>query len=141
MKTLILSVWLGVEGYLDFKYKEIPLWLSVAGGMLGVFFCVLEKRSLMQVLLALVPGVVALIFSWVTKEIMGYGDGIALLVLGFYMSWSQLLSTGMLAFCLAGLVALVLLVVFRKRGRYRIPFIPFLGFAYAIENVTAWGNF
>ena len=141
MKVIILGIWLGVQSYLDFKYREIPIWLLLAGGVVGGCFCFYEERPAMQLLLSLVPGIVALGFSWVSKEMMGYGDGMVLLVLGSYMSLSQLLSTGLFAFGLAGLAALVLLVVFHKKGKYRIPFIPFLGLAYGIECVIAAGGF
>ena len=124
-----------VEAYFDLKYKEIPLWLSLVGGAIGILFCVQEERAIGQIILAFIPGILALGFSWVTKELMGYGDGIILLVLGSYMSLEKVLSIGMLAFVLAGIVALVLLVVFHKKGGYRIPFIPFLGIAYWLELV------
>ena len=140
MKEIILGIWLGLQSYLDFKYKEIPVWLSIVGAVFGIIFCLLEKRQVLPVLLSLLPGICALLFSWITKEIMGYGDGVVLFVLGIYMPLKQLLSTGMLAFGLAGLVALVLLVVFRKNGRYRIPFVPFLGIAFIMEKLIVIGE-
>lgn len=140
MKALILGIWLGIQGYMDFKYREIPVWFSLFGGAIGMLFCVMEHRDIRQVILSCLPGVCALIFSWVSKEVMGYGDGLVLLILGSFMSLPQLFSTVLLAFGIAGMVALVLLVIFRKTGRYRIPFIPFLSIAYGIEYVIKLGE-
>lgn len=140
MKEIVLGIWLGIQGGLDLKYKEIPLWLAICGGVAGIMFCILEKRSLGEIVLSCLPGVIALIFSKLTNEVMGYGDGVVFLVMGIYLSLERLLAIGMLAFLIAGVAALVLLVIFRKKGNYRIPFLPFLCIAYGIEYWIAKGG-
>ena len=133
MKAWILGIWLGIQGCIDFKYKMIPLWLSVVGAVLGAGFCIMEKRDVESILWALVPGILAMIFSKLTNEVMGYGDGITLMVLGVFLPLERIVSIGMLAFVIAGVAALFLLVVFRKKGSYRIPFVPFLAVAYVMD--------
>lgn len=133
MKNLVLGIWLVVLAIVDYRHKEIPLWFSLLGGVFGLWFCLMEARSISNLLFACLPGVFALLFARVTREVMGYGDGIVLVVMGMYLSLKQVLSVGMMAFMIAGIVALVLLVVFHKRGNYRIPFIPFLALAYGME--------
>lgn len=86
------------------------------------------------------PGALMLGFSWLTKEVIGYGDGIVLMVMGIYLTISQLLSIGMMAFCVAGVVALLLLVLFKKNGSYRIPFVPFLAISYGIQYLLEHGD-
>lgn len=130
MKAWILGIWLGVIGGIDFKYKEIPIWISIVGAIFGIGFCIIEKRTLESVFFALIPGVLAIVFSKLTKEVMGVGDGITFIIMGFFLSLEHLLSVGMLAFAMAGVIAFFLLVVFRKRGNYRMPFLPFLAVAY-----------
>ena len=125
---------------MDFKYKEIPLWFTLLGGVVGIVICVREERTVFEVLVSCLPGLVVIFFSWMTKEIIGYGDGIVLLVMGFYLSLSQVLSVGMFAVFIAGIVALILLTVFQKRGSYRIPFIPFLTLAYGIDYLIRIGE-
>ena len=133
MKAWILGIWLGIQGCIDFKYKMIPLWLSAVGAVLGLGFCIMEKRDVESILWALVPGILALLFSKLTNEVMGYGDGIILIVLGIFLPLERMVSIGMLAFSIAGVVALLLLVIFRKKGSYRIPFVPFLAVAYITD--------
>jgi len=140
MKEIILGIWLGIQGVMDFKYKEIPLWFTLLGGVVGIVICVREERTVFEVLVSCLPGLVVIFFSWMTKEIIGYGDGIVLLVMGFYLSLSQVLSVGMFAVFIAGIVALILLTVFQKRGSYRIPFIPFLTLAYGIDYLIRIGE-
>ena len=129
-----------VQGGIDFKYKEIPLWLSILGGIIGVVFCITESRPFTTVLSACFPGILMLGFSWLTKEVIGYGDGIVLMVMGIYLTISQLLSIGIMAFCVAGVVALLLLVLFKKNGSYRIPFVPFLAISYGIQYLLEHGD-
>lgn len=140
MKELIFGIWIGLQGCLDYKFKEIPLWLSLLGGGVGVVFSIMEHREWTSLFVACVPGVISLMFSWLTKEVIGYGDGIVFVVMGTYMPLSQLLSIGMIAFGLAGIVAFILLVVYRKNGKEEIPFIPFLAVAYGIEYVIKPGG-
>lgn len=133
MKEMILGIWLGIQGGIDLKHKEIPVWLVIPGGIVGMAFCILEKRSLEELVLACLPGIAALVFSKLTKEVMGYGDGMVFLIMGMYLSLEGLLEIVIIAFMIAGFVALVLLVTFRKKGNDRIPFLPFLCLAYALE--------
>lgn len=140
MKEIVLGIWLVILGYVDFRKKEIPLWFSILGGMIGVVICIVEGRDFFDILFACLPGTLAMIFSWMTRETIGYGDGIVLLIMGIYLPVSQLLSIGMLAFFIAGIIALLLLTVFHKKGTYRIPFIPFLSIAYGIEYMMRIGE-
>ncbi len=140
MKEIILGVWIGVQAGFDFRYKEIPIWFSAIGAVIGIGFCVVEKRECLSLLLACLPGFMAFVFSWVTKESLGYGDGIVLLIMGIYLPISRLISIGMQAFLIAGMTALVLLVVFRKNGKYRMPFVPFLGIAYGCDWLIRMGG-
>ena len=133
MKEIVLGIWLGVQGVLDWKYKEIPLWISLLGGITGVCICVIEKRMPVDIFQACMPGIIALIISKLTREVIGYGDGIVLTAMGFYLPLKELISIGMLAFLIAGIIAMILLAIFRKNGNYRIAFLPFLEIAYLIN--------
>lgn len=139
MKELVLGVWLAMLSIFDLKYKEIPLSISILGGAIGIGFCLTEHRALISVLVSCLPGFLALLFAWISKEVMGYGDGIILIVLGMYLPVSRLLSIGLQAFSIAGIVALGLLVLFHKKGNFRLPLIPFIGLAYGWECFLQWG--
>ena len=137
MKEVVLGIWLGIQGGLDWKYKAIPLWLSILGGMAGICFCVIEPREVKDIVIACIPGMIALVLSKLTNEVIGYGDGITFLVMGVYLPLEKIIAVLMSAFVIAGMVALVLLVVFGKKGRERIAFLPFLMVAY---YMNLWVN-
>ena len=76
--------------------------------------------------MAFIPGAVCLVMGYCTRQAIGYGDAILLCSLGMLYSLQEILFICMTAVTLAGIVGLVLLVVFRKSGKYEIPFVPFL---------------
>ena len=57
---------------------------------------------------------------------------ILLLMLAFYLSLDEILSVGVVAFSIAGIVALLLLLLFHKNGKERIAFVPFLCVGYVL---------
>lgn len=140
MKMIILGIWLGILAWIDGRYKEIPMWFTLLGGITGVGFCIWEVRPVEEIVISCLPGILAIVFAGLTREVMGYGDGIVVGILGLFWPIRRLLSIGMTAFVLAGVVALVLLVVFQKKGNYRIPFIPFLCAAYGIDICVKLGE-
>ena len=135
MKEWMLGIWLGIQAGFDLKYKEIPVWLSVVGALIGLAFCLVEKRTLDSILLALIPGLASCLFSKITKEVIGYGDGMVLMVMASFLSLQRLLSMVMISFMLSGIVALGMLIFLKKSGSYKIPLIPFIFIAFVMEGI------
>lgn len=133
MSKWLLGVWLGIQAGVDLKYKEVSLGAAFAVAALGVGGRLLEGRNLGSLLLAFIPGILLLLFSKITKEMIGYGDGFVLLVMGCYLSWRRVTSILFLAFGTAGIAALILLLFFKKKGNYRMPFVPFLFLAFLLD--------
>ncbi len=135
MKEIVLTIWLGIQAVIDFKHKEISIGLCLWGGLLGIAFCIAERRGIEGLLFSLLPGCFFIIFSKISNEVIGYGDGIIFIVMAFFLSVQQQVTILMIAFSIAGLVALVMLLFFQKRGNYRIPLIPFVFIAFLIESL------
>ena len=132
MKAFILGAVLLIQGVIDLKYKEIPFWVSAVGAVLGIGISILEKREVVGLLLAVLPGVLALLFARASREALGYGDGVLFIVMGIYLSLGHVLEIAMMAFGIAGICALILIVVFRKKRDDQIPFVPFLTVSYIL---------
>lgn len=140
MKEFVLGIILGIQAFWDLRDKAIPCIVSIAGALAGIGFCFAEGRSLASILIACIPGLAALLIAKLSNEVIGYGDGILLVVMGFFLSIEKLVAIGMLAFSIAGVFALILLVIFHKKGSYRIPFVPFLAFAYGLNYLIDLGG-
>ncbi len=130
---VLVGVILGIQSFWDVKDREILVRLSLLGALIGIIVDLLVKRSLLSVMFAILPGVTLLVLSRITREAIGYGDGILILVMGFFYRVNDVLSIILLAFVLAGLVGLFLLVILRKKGKYEIPFVPFLFVAWMVD--------
>lgn len=135
----LLLITLLIQSYWDLRYKEIPLLVTVGAGVMGLFLSFLGQREWLDLLWALIPGVVCLGIGRLTREAIGYGDGFLLCAMGMYLSCEQLLSVCMAAFVVAGVTALGLLAFRRKRGKDQIPFVPFLLVAAIMQYLIEEG--
>ena len=141
MREIIVGLMLCIQSYWDLRYKEIPSVVSVIGGLLGAcIWCWTDKNGI-EMVLSLLPGILCLFCGWISKEEVGYGDGILLCVLGIYYTLEELVVIGMIAIGSAGICGLVLLILFHKNRRYEIPFVPFLLLGWVIETVSVYGGF
>lgn len=132
----ILGSILAIQSFFDIKKKEIPVLVTIAGVAAGALceigkgnFIVTQPRSL-------IPGILCLIFSKVSREALGYGDSLLICMMGLYLQAGGIISICMWAFILAGIVALFLFIFAKKKGKYEMPFVPFLLAAYVMEVIV-----
>lgn len=115
----------------DGKKKSIPLWyllLGCAGSVLLQLMSALRGRADPEELfLSLLPGVFLILLAFLTREKIGYGDGIFLLILGAMVSdGGTMLLLLFLSLVLTAGYAAVLLAR-KKAGRNtKIPYLPFV---------------
>lgn len=122
---IIQSIW-------DFRFKQIPIVVTMLGALGGICVSVATERALMDMGMALIPGLICLFISWATHEAIGYGDGFLLCAMGTYLNIDVIIGILMLASLLAGGVGLFLLTIGRRSGKDELPFVPFLLCASAI---------
>ncbi|MCM1120260.1 MAG: hypothetical protein NC543_12975 [bacterium] len=86
----------------------------------------------------LMPGVIMLLLSRVTREQIGRGDAWELMHMGNWLGWTDCLAA--LSVALLGIfIVSVLLLFFGKAGRNtRIPFVPFLCAGVVVRLVCIW---
>ena len=83
----VLLLCMVLTGNVDWK-------LSVAGGLSGILFLWISK---------------------ITNEAIGYGDSLAILILGIYLGIWGLLEVLMTAFFILGIIGLICVVIKRKK--------------------------
>lgn len=130
MTEICTVIFLALNGWKDWKEKEISLKITLLYGLAGVFYSIWTRRTLMDVM---IPGGISLLFlvlSIWTKEKIGMGDGLVLLALASMLDterYVQMLWMGL--FMAAGYSGILLMR--RRNRRTEIPFIPFLFLGYA----------
>lgn len=123
----MLLFFLGVAAYFDCKKKRIPWCVQGMGAIFAVIlFAIEHDRTGASILLAIVPGVMLLLLSWLTREGIGYGDGISVLLLGGMAGFHNCVWTLCFSLLLLSLTGLALLVLKRADRKTKIPYLPFL---------------
>lgn len=133
IKEIVLLAGLGIMSVEDIRKKGIKrLWL-IGLGIVGLIFTIADAEVLcVSFLLRFVPGVVLVLLAWATREQIGMGDALLILVMGWYLNAIELVDVCLLAFFIAGLVALVLLVVIKKSKKFELPMVPFIFAGYVV---------
>lgn len=124
--NIMAGVCLLIQGIWDIRTKEIPTWVSLGFGICGFLYSVCCYRNWSCFCLALIPGLLCLFIGFCTRQAVGYGDGILLCALAMLYTLEEILYIFIMAVCSAGIAGLFLLVIFRKNGKFEIPFVPFL---------------
>lgn len=131
-KVVLLLTFAGTA-YRDYKEKEIPLWMPALAAIVGMILHLLcWETTLADILLGTLVGVLLLFVAWISRERVGIGDGIMLMVSGIFLGFRGNLTLLFMALGMVGLVALFFIVVKRKGKDYRLPFVPFLLAAYLV---------
>ena len=133
IKEIVLLAGLVIMSVEDIRKKGIKrLWL-IGLGIVGLIFTIADAEVLcVSFLLRFVPGVVFVLLAWATREQIGMGDALLILVMGWYLNAIELVDVCLLAFFIAGLVALVLLVVIKKSKKFELPMVPFIFAGYVV---------
>lgn len=130
---ICLIIILGVICVFDIKRKKIPVYMLIILAAAGIIsnFTVgefdIEKR-----IIAMLPGMILLIVSMITKQQIGYGDGMIILIIGLYIDIDDILSIVLSSFLLSSIAAIILMTVFKKKKNFEMAFSPFLLIGYGL---------
>ena len=137
----IIIIFLCIAAFFDLKKRGIPKKYLLAWGVLEisylVFIVIWEKNVsfLIEGVVGLIPGVLCILISYISKEQMGYGDGCIILLIGFLQGWKIASTSFSLALFLLSIVAAVLLIVKKATRKTRVPFVPFLFMGYICSKL------
>jgi leader peptidase (prepilin peptidase)/N-methyltransferase len=134
-----LAFFLLLGAYKDWKKREVPIAILLGMGVVAVgswIFC--DSVGVWQRLIGVLIGGLFLIISKLTREAIGYGDSLVILILGLHMGVFQMLQTLCLASILAGGLSLFLLWKRKWSRSMTLPFLPFVTATYL--GVMIWGK-
>ena len=129
MKGTVLF-FLGICAVYDTRKKEIPIVLVVMEifAALGVNLWQIGKGTLTIAAagFSLLPGIFFLLISFCTREKVGYGDGLLLIMTGLCIGFAQCFLGLCIGLVLSSVFVLTLLVLHKAEKNSEIPFVPFL---------------
>ena len=134
MNYFCLMIYFGLLSIWDVRCKEIPVKPLLAGLFAGLVYGVWREDGWL-LLMGIIPGVLLIFMSFLTKEKVGYGDGIMVIVLGLVLGWPDSLVVYMIAQFGVLLFAIALMAAKRMPGDTQIPFAPFLAAGVLIMDV------
>lgn len=133
MQYFVLLAALVISAYGDWKEKKVSVNLLLVTGISGVVLhMAYHTPALGDMLGGIALGALLLPAAWITRESIGTGDGLMVMVSGIYLGFQKNMELFLIALLLAGCFGLFLILVKRKERNYRIPFIPFLLVSYLL---------
>lgn len=134
--TVFVFILMGLCAIYDLRSKRIPLVLIALCAVLSVIESVIgltdHVRTPVMILAALMPGIFLLFLSFVTKQAVGFGDGLLMCAVGPILGFRLMMSGVMLGFFLSSLAAIFLLIFKKADKKTKMPFVPFLASAMGV---------
>jgi len=132
---------LAVCSYIYIRIHKIPVGLLIFWGIF-VLVChiVLKEIDIWLIAGGAAAGLLFLAVSKATKEALGYGDSLGILILGIQVGLWELLELLLVTFFL--LAAFAGMALWRKKmtGQCVLPFFPFLLAGYAVMFLEKGGR-
>lgn len=126
---------LGGNAWRDLRKHRISILLT-AGIFLAAVIMRIWRGEYAALAAGILPGIILLGISWITKESLGYGDGLVQSVLGALLGWKKALEILMGALFLAAVFSAAALAVHRLGRKSELPFLPFVLGAYLILLIS-----
>lgn len=133
IQSCVLLGTLGIHSIEDIRKKKITITITLFSAILGVVLHLcFQNQSIYSMLAGMLSGGVIVGISRITGGMIGMGDGMVFMLTGLYLGVEKNLSLMFLSFALAGVWALISMILFHKKKNDRIPFVPFLFISYVI---------
>lgn len=130
-----------ILGYLpcaisDIKCGKIPVWLPASLSVFLIALMVWQSKAFpTKMLFAILPGLILIIISKVSKELIGMGDGIMVIFSGVLSGYKEAIMILSVALIFAAVFSLILLVMKKANRKTKIRFVPFLLVSHSLVAI------
>jgi prepilin signal peptidase PulO-like enzyme (type II secretory pathway) len=133
LEAIALVCLYGLASIEDIVTRQIQVIEIVMFSMLGIVInYIYRNQSLMSILGGVGVGVAVYIFSVISKEKIGRGDALMIMVTGLYLGFTNTLVLLWLSSLLAALIGAIVIRKYDSNMNYEMPFIPFLLVGYLV---------
>lgn len=124
---ICLLLFLCVAAFMDVREKQISVLYVAAGSAAGVLLQIfLGTMRFSEAAGGCLVGAAVLLIAFLTREQIGYGDGLVLVTTGVFLGVLENIILLLASLVIAVLAGVLLVRLKRIKRRQRIPFIPFL---------------
>ncbi len=135
LTEIILILYMFICTISDIRTRTISIRTSAIFCMaLIVFKLIGQAFSFTAMLLGAIPGICLILLGLITRQSIGYGDGIVTIVLGIAAGIERTMTSCLWAFVITAIVSCILLIMHHSK-RETLPFVPFLFGAYLLNNI------
>ena len=113
----------------DLKCKHVPktyLYVFSVAAVAYLLSDFIYCKDLIEICSGMLPGCVGLLLAFITREQIGYGDGIVILLAGLFLSAKAVITIVFFAFIFVTILSILLLITHHAGRKSKIPLIPFL---------------
>ena len=129
-KTVLL-LFLGAAAFMDINMRQIPVLLPAGVFAAGLILKLAFAGAIWwQILLGCVPGLVLILAGYLSRQAVGYGDGLVFIACGPFLGIINNLFLLFISLVLAALFSMAALALGKMRLRSAFAFIPFILGAY-----------
>ena len=123
-------LFLGIGSWMDLRTRELSVSFLGLFGVLSISCNVFwNYQSAKSLFAGCTVGILFLVIGWMTRESIGYGDGLAILILGIFEGGKNIFWIVFGAFLLGGIYGGYRMAVKKSKAEDTFPFFPFLMFA------------
>ena len=126
IKALVLTSVLIVVSFIDIEYQIIPNKIIAFTLIMGIMFSFIDNISFMNAVLGMLLGGGILLVLALVPGALGGGDIKFMFALGIFLGVKGVLFALFLAFIIAAIISVLLLLFKIKKRKDYIPFGPFL---------------
>jgi leader peptidase (prepilin peptidase)/N-methyltransferase len=126
IEALLLTSILIVVSFIDIEHQIIPNKLIIFTLVIGIIFLPISSISFMNALIGMILGGGTLLLLALAPGVLGGGDIKLMFVLGIFLGARGVLFALFLAFVIASIISILLLIFKIKKRKDYIPFGPFL---------------
>lgn len=128
---LAITCFLGVLAVVDYKKKQVSN-IAVLIGLIIVIanYVIFRPITIISIIGGILVGIILLGISYITKQKVGIGDGLIVILLGANLGFEGVVFALLYALTLSAFWAAVLLIIKKVNRHHTIAFIPFLFMGY-----------
>lgn len=121
VQSIIGSLFLGICSIIDIKTQKIYLNVCFIFMILGVWL-----NGISGIMIRILPGIFIGILAWLTRESIGYGDGLVFVVMGIVYGVKVLINICGISFLVLAMYCICMLFTGKKNRKDKVPLSPFL---------------
>lgn len=131
LKYVLAGLFILANAISDIKTKHIaaePTIMFLATGL--CINMIYSPQKWWFYLICLIPGIMMLVFSFISNEKIGFGDSLILLALGQFLELKGTFEMMFFGLIFASIFGTILILFLKKNKDAEIPFVPFLFLGY-----------